>query len=311
MLRWLLVVLIAAAAAYGVYAWRTHDAPPDAAVSPYMLAADRFVEVDGARVRVREEGPADAPVIVLMHGFVYSLETWDAWAEALRADWRVIRFDLAGHGLSGPDPEQRYSPEERAAFVGDVMDALGVERAIIGGNSLGGLAAWRFAAAAPDRVRALILVSPGAYPYNGVTEIAVSPPPPMKFFLSTAPEAGVRIALAGIYADDAKVTDAKVARMRDMMRQPGNGEAYIQSIEEFTLPDPAAKLSSITAPTLILWGADDAVIPAEQGRRLAAEIPGAQLVEYPGVGHAAQEEAPEATLADVKAFLAALSTGAQ
>ena len=255
----------------------------------------------------REEGPKDAPALILMHGFVYSLETWDAWAKTLSADWRVIRFDLAGHGLSGPDPQQRYAPEERAAFVGAVMDAIGIERAVIGGNSLGGLAAWRFAALQPDRVRALILVSPGAFPYNGVADVPASPPPPMKFFLSTAPEAGVRVALAGIYGDDAKVTDAQVARMRDMMRQPGNGEAYIQSIEEFTLPDPSAALASISAPTLILWGAEDAVIPAEQGRRLAAAIPDARLVEYPGVGHAAQEEAPEATLADVKAFLATLA----
>jgi pimeloyl-ACP methyl ester carboxylesterase len=311
MARIVLILLVAAAVAVGVYAWRTHGDQPVATVSPYMLAGDRIVEVDGARIRVREEGPEGAPALILMHGFIYSLETWDAWAPALSADWRVIRFDLAGHGLSGPDPQQRYSPEERAAFLGAVMDALGVERAVIGGNSLGGLAAWRFAATAPQRTRALILVSPGAYPYNGVTDIAVSPPPPMKFFLSTAPDAGVRVALAGIYADDAKVTDAQVARMRDMMRQPGNGDAYIESIEEFTLPDPSAALASITAPTLILWGAEDAVIPPEQGRRLAAAIEGARLVEYPGVGHAAQEEAPDATIADVRAFLAALPADAQ
>jgi len=309
MLRILLVVLLAASAALAYFAWRGRAEAPTAEASPYFSAQDRMIDVDGTRVRVRVDGPADAPAIVLMHGFVYSLETWEAWAAGLAGEWRVIRFDLAGHALSGPDPKQRYSPEERAEFTGKVMDALGVERAVVGGNSLGGLAAWRFAAAHPERVRALVLVSPGAYPYNGVGDTALAPPPPMRLFLTTAPEAGVRYSLAAIFGDDAAITDERVARMRDMMRQPGNGEAFIQSIEEFTLPDPEPLLEKIAAPTLILWGAADAVIPVEQGRRMAAAMPNARLIEYAGVGHAAQEEAAEATLADLKDFLATLRQG--
>lgn len=304
--RLILLLLVAAVAAAGFLLWKAQRAGPVAA-EDYLTADDRMMEIAGASVRVRIEGPADAPPIVLMHGFVYSLETWDAWAAALKSDYRVIRFDLLGHGLSGPDPERRYSPDERARFAGDVMDALGIERAIVGGNSLGGLAAWRFAAFNPDRVSALILVAPGAYPINGVAETPLPPPPPMALFLRTATEPALAVAMKNIYGDDSLVTPERVKRVGDMMRQPGNGEAFVQSIEEFTLPDPEPLLKEIAAPALILWGADDALLPVEHGRRMAAAMRHAELIVYDGVGHVAQEEAPSGTIADVRAFLAALS----
>ena len=168
MLRSLIIVLsilalIGLGAGYAT--WRAAQGEPAAALEArYAGPADRFINIDGARVRVREEGPADAPAILMIHGFTYSLETWDAWAEALKDDHRIIRYDLLGHGLTGPDPKERYAPAERAAFIGAVMDALDLPSAIIAGNSLGGLAAWRFAAASPARTDALILVSPGVYP---------------------------------------------------------------------------------------------------------------------------------------------------
>lgn len=300
--RILLLAAIAVIGAAGYYYWSSQTR--EGTTVSYLTADDRMMEIAGAKVRVRIEGPEDAPPIVLMHGFVYSLETWDAWAAALKADHRVIRFDLLGHGLSGPDAQRRYSPEERAAFVGDVMDALGVRRAIIGGNSLGGLAAWRFAAAAPERVAALIMVSPGAYAAEGVGEGPVSPPPPLELFLRTAPDAGVAATLANIYGDDSKIAPQKVKLIGEMMRQPGNGEAFVQSVEEFSLPDPEPMLKSIAAPTLILWGAADTIISPDDGRKMAAAIPNSTLIYYDGVGHTAQEEAPEETIADVRAFLA-------
>lgn len=303
-----LVLILAAAGAAGYYFW-TAQQRDEAAVSAYLKPDDRMLTIDGANVRVRIEGPEDAPPIILMHGFIYSLETWDAWAAALKADHRVIRFDLLGHGLSGPDPQQRYSPDERAAFVGAVMDALDIDRAVIGGNSLGGLAAWRFAATEPDRVTALILVSPGGYPANGVGDTPLSPPAPMALFLRTAPDAGVAYTLGNIYGDDTKITPERVKLVGDMMRRPGNGDAFIQSIEEFTLPDPEPMLKSIAAPTLILWGSEDAVMPVDHGRKMAEAIPGARLVIYDGVGHVAQEEAPEETIKDVQAFLADAEIG--
>ncbi len=270
----------------------------------YFTDADRYVSVAGAKVRVRTEGPAEAPVILLLHGFTYSLESWDAWAGDLARDYRVIRYDLNGHGLTGPDPQERYAPFERAAFVGDVLDALGVDEAIIAGNSLGGLAAWRYAAMEPERVEALILISPGAYPTEMVGYTPADIPGTMKVYLTTAPEAGVKTSAEFVFGDDSKITEARLKTLRDMMRREGNGEAMVKSLEEFTLPDPTDILRTLTVPTLVLWGEADGLLPVAQGRKMAATMPNAQLITYRGVGHAAQEEIPAETLADMRAFLA-------
>jgi len=297
-------IIVLGAAAAGLYVWNAAKGlSPDMLEAEYATSADRFLDIDGARVRVRDEGPSDAPPVILLHGFIFSLESWDAWAGELSADYRVIRYDLLGHGLTGPDPQQRYAPAERAAFIGEVMDALDIDNAVVGGNSLGGLAAWRFAATNPDRVDALILVAPGGYSINGVTDEPVEPPEPLKLFLRTAPEAGVEATLLGVFENDAAASAERVTIARDMMRRRGNGDAFVQSIEEFTLPAPDADLTNIAAPTLILWGEEDALIPVAHGSQFEAAIPNAELVVYDGVGHVPQEESPQRTAADARAFL--------
>lgn len=300
----LLVVIVLAGAAGAFFYWKAaQGVAPEKLEANYMTPSDRFVDIDGARVRVREEGPPTGRPVILLHGFIFSLESWDAWAQVLAKDYRVIRYDLLGHGLTGADPKERYAPQERAEFLGEVMDALEIRSAIVGGNSLGGLAAWRFAAANPDRVEALILVSPGAYSINNVTDEPVAVPAAMKAFLLTAPEAGVRSTAALVYADDSKITDQRIQTLRDMMRRKGNGQAFVKSLEEFTLPDPTEDLARVAAPTLILWGEDDLLIPPEHGRRMEGAMPDARLITYPGVGHAAQEEAPAISVADAISFL--------
>lgn len=299
----LIVALLVSGAFTAWYAIESRGVAAELIEEKYLTPADRFVDIGGARVRVRTEGPAGAPAIIMNHGFAHSLETWNGWADALKNDYRVIRYDLAGHGLTGPDPEMRYAPVERAGFLGDLMDALDIDRAIVAGNSLGGLVAWRFASANPDRVDALLLTAPGVFSINGVADEPVRAPLALQLFLMTAPETGMRKAAERVYGDDAKVTNATVERMRDMIRRRGNGAALIAALNEFTIPDPTEELQALVTPTLILWGSEDAIIPVEQGERMAALMPIAELIILPGVGHVAQEEAPEETSRKVRMFL--------
>lgn len=263
----------------------------------------RTITIDGAQIRVSEEGPADAPVIVLLHGFMMSLESWDGWAERLSDEYRIIRYDLLGHGMTGPDPLERYAPDERVAVLEALLDALGIERAILGGNSFGGLVAWRFAATHPERIDRLILVDSGAYSIYGVTENPVPVPEMMRGYLLAAPIAGVQASAAQIYADPSRLPEGRIVQIQQMMARPGNGEAAIGHLEEFVLPDPEADLGRVAAPTLILWGEADQIIPLGHASRIEAAIPDARLITYPGVGHAPQEEIPAQTAADVRAFL--------
>ena len=281
-----------------------HGAAAPETVAPAAEARTHYVEIDGARIRVREEGPAGAPVIVLLHGFTMSLESWDGWAERLAGDHRIVRYDLLGHGLSGPDPLRRYAPEERVEILRRLLDALGIDRAILGGNSFGGLVAWRFATRYPERVNRLVLVDTGAYSIYGVTDEPARVPDAMRAYLLAAPLAGVEASAAQIFADPSRLPPGRIAQIRQMMTaRPGNGQALVEHLEEFVLPDPTADLGRIEAPTLILWGEEDRVVPLAHAARIAAAIPDARLVTYPGVGHAPQEEIPAETAAAVHAFL--------
>ena len=229
---------------------------------------DRFVEAAGQTWRVREEGPAGAPALVLIHGFSHSLETWDAWALDLSRDYRVIRFDLPGHGLTGARADGAYSVTDTVAQVAALLDEAAPERFVLGGSSLGGLVAWRYAADNPDRVEGLVLVSPGGYPMHGVGDEPAPIPLPVRLYLTTAPEVAVRSATRMLYADPDKVTDEQVTRIRAMMQSPGVAEALIARLDLFTLPDPEPDLARVEAPALVLWGGDRRDDPSGERRAL-------------------------------------------
>lgn len=306
----IIIPAIAALAGLGLGAlWWTHrDLPAAVLEKRHLTPADRFVELDGRRVRVREEGPKEASPLLLVHGFSLSLESWDGWAAELAKDYRVIRMDLPAHGLTGPDPKGRYANADTARFLGELMDALAIKRAVIAGNSLGGLAAWRFAAESPDRVAGLILVDAGGFPNLGVGDKPIPIPPPMKAYLEFAPRSGVAAATGVLYADPSKLPQARVDLYRDFLRREGNDKALLARLEVFALPDPQPDLARVSAPTLILWGEKDRVIPVSHAQLLADALPNATVIAYPDAGHVPQEEIPQRSAADAKAFLAELGS---
>src|SRR5438874_175985 len=129
-----------------------------------------FIEVAGMNVHLRDEGPRDdASPIVLLHGTGSSLHAWEGWAKVLRKQRRVVSFDLPGFGLTGPSPDGVYTVDNDVRLVIAVLDKLGIERCVLGGNSLGGAVSWRAALAHPTRVEKLILVDAGGYPAHSVS----------------------------------------------------------------------------------------------------------------------------------------------
>jgi pimeloyl-ACP methyl ester carboxylesterase len=271
----------------------------------YAAPPSTFVEAAGITLHVRDTGPRDARAVVMLHGFGSSLHTWDAWADALSADHRVIRFDLPGFGLTGPDPTGDYSDERSIAVLAALMDRLGVARAALIGNSMGGRIAWRFAAAHPERVTKLVLVSPDGFAGPGVTYGARSPVPMLVRILPyTLPTFLLRQSIAPSYADPKRLSDAVVERYRDMMLAPGVRDAIVARMGQMTLADPVPLLRRITAPTLLLWGEKDAMIPFRNAADYMAALPHATLVPLPTLGHVPMEEAPEVSLPPVRAFLA-------
>ncbi|MCR9128433.1 MAG: alpha/beta fold hydrolase [Alphaproteobacteria bacterium] len=306
LLRILGALILIIVALIALFAFLMQPAGLDEARSAWMTDEDRLVEAAGQTWRVRESGPESAPAIVLIHGFSHSLETWEPLADSLEADYRIIRFDLPGHALSDVRSDSAYSVPETVNQVAALLDEVAPERFVIGGSSLGGLVSWRYAAAHPDRVTGLVLISPGGYPNLGVGDEPAPVPAQVRLFLTTAPAAGVQAATGALYADPTRISEDQIERIGALMRVEGVGQALVERIEQFTLPDPNPVLREIEAPAVVIWGQRDAMIPATHGPRFAAALQNAELVLIEDAGHMPQEERPVQVSAVIRDFLEGL-----
>ena len=270
----------------------------------YARAPTDFIQAAGLRLHLRDTGPRDAPAIILLHGFGASLHTWDAWATGLEDRWRVIRVDLPGAGLTGADPKGDYSDARSMQVLLALMDGLGVARANLVGHSMGGRLAWRLAAEHPERVDKLALLAPDGFAspgfeYGKAPEVGLT----IRLMKHVLPKAVLRASLAPAYADRTLIQDAMVDRYHDLLMAPGVRGALIARMEQLVLQEPTPWLRRITAPTLLLWGEQDAMIPLANAQDYLRVMPKARLVALPGVGHLPHEEAPQASLPVLRAFL--------
>ena len=302
-LRMLGLSVLLLLAGVGWWAW-TPDIPRATLEAAYANGPADFITVDGMRLHVRDSGPKDAPAVVLLHGFGGSVHTWDDWARGLEAQHRVIRYDQPGAGLSVPDRLDQYTDERGMQVLTALMDQLGLQRASLVGHSMGGRLAWRFAADHPQRVHKLVLVAPDGFASPGFD---YGKAPDVGWVTSllryTLPKPLLRASLKPAYADPAAMTDARADRYHAMMLAPGNREALLSRMRQLVLQPPPPFLARIAAPTLLLWGQADRMIPVANAADYQRAMPQAQLVALPGVGHLPQEEAPAESLAAAAAFL--------
>ena len=262
--------------------------------------------VDGVRLRLRDTGPRDAPAVILLHGFGGSLDTWEPWAQSLSPRFRVVRIDLPGFGLTGADPTGDYTDARAITLLAGLMDQLTIDRASVIGNSLGGRIAWAFAAARPDRVTRLVLISPDGFASPGF-EYGKAPEIPMMMqaLPYVAPRSMLKANLAAAYARPEALEEATLTRYRDMMIAPDVRRAMLERMGQTVLRDPAPILARITTPTLLLWGEKDGMIPIANAQDYLRYLPNATLVRLPDLGHVPFEEDPAASLAPVMRFLSA------
>lgn len=294
----------------GLVAIWAPDKPVSDLTERWAQPPSQFLLVGNMQVHLRDEGPRDDPTpIVLLHGTSDSLHTWDGWAGVLRGQRRVIRFDLPGFGLTGPDPQADYSIEAYVRFVLAVLDRLGVHSVVLGGNSLGGHIAWQTAHAQPQRVHQLVLVDAAGYPLAPV-EVPmgfrlVRSWPANRLLEWVLPRGLVLASLRNVVGNPAGVTSDEVDRYYDMAVRAGNRRALAQRLARPD-PDRSERIRSLRQPTLVLWGALDRLIPLQSGQRFAQDIPGARLVVLEGLGHVPQQEDPLRSVTEVQRFLGIL-----
>lgn len=251
----------------------------------------------GIRVPCLVQGDADAKPLLLLHAWGESRRSFDRLVPLL-TDFRVYAPDLRGQG-DAEKPELGYSLDEQAEDAAAILDALGVQRAFVLGSSSGGYVAQQLAVGYPDRVAALVLVG-SPLSLRGRTAFAEE----VASLQDPVDEIWVRNSLAWFPLLHAIPAWFIEDRVRDGVRMPAH--AWKRILDGLRTATPPTESGTILAPTLILWGAHDGVLPRRHQEALAARIPGATLKVYPGVGHLVLWECPDQVAADTIAFLNSL-----
>ena len=303
-----ILLLLAGALGAAFIAWRVPDQPVSALQAKWAPPPSQFIAVRGMQVHLRDEGPRDDPVpIVLLHGTSASLHTWEGWTRELTRERRVIRFDLPGFGLTGPSPDGIYTVESYVDTVLAVADRLGVQRFVLAGNSLGGYVAWATAVLHPERVERLVLVDAAGYPIQSQSvplAFRIARTPILNVLMrDVLPRGVVERSLRDVYGDPTRVTPDLVDRYFDLATRAGNRAALVARFDQTKPGSLADRVPEIQVPTLILWGGKDRLIPLEFGERFARDIHGSRLVVFDALGHVPHEEDPARTVAAVLPFM--------
>lgn len=303
-------LILAIVAAF--FALRTPDTDRDEMIAKYGGPAATFVAGPaGQTIHYRDEGPRDGPTILLLHGSNASLQTWEPLVKRLGGIYRIVTLDLPGHGLTGGTADKDYSASGMMAAVDVVAAKLELDHFILGGNSMGGWVAWRYALDHPARVDALLLLDAAGMPLRKGEK---KPESNIGFrvleygfgrWLATqiTPRSLVEESLRGSVAKQAIVDDAMIDRYWELLRFPGNREATVLRARMDREPAMAARFGEIEVPTLILFGKEDRLINASAAQSFHDRLPGSEVVLLDGIGHLPMEEAPDETAAAIADFL--------
>lgn len=297
------LVLISIIILYGY-----QDIPVEKLKEKYANKASSFTTINGMDVHYRDEGvKSDSIPIVLIHGTGASLHTFNAWANELKKTKRVIRMDLPAYGLTGPFPNKNYSIDNYVKFIQKFLSKLKIKKCILGGNSLGGQIAWNFTANYPNNVEKLILIDAAGYPMKSKSvpiAFKVAQTPVLnKLLLYITPRFMVRASVENVYFDTSKVTDSMIQRYFDLTLREGNRKAFVDRLNIRNSKNQYDKIKTIKQPTLILWGAEDLLIPVENAYKFQKDLPNNKLVILNNSGHTPMEENPIKSLKEVILFL--------
>lgn len=266
----------------------------------------QIVRLPGGALQVREDGPPAAPTLVLLHGFASSLHWWDKLVPALSAHYRVVRFDLLGHGGSAK-PRSGYTMDHQAQLVDEALARLGVHRALIVGHSMGGLVATALAARDRALVAGLVLIdSPptsksGKLPFTARLGFLPVLGPALRSFVIT--NGLVSKALQDAFAAGYPVPHQFVSdfwRMTYTSYDASNRDAH-----DYLTQEPLARrLTALGVPVLAIYGVHDRIVSPAAIRAEYARVPGGRLVAIAGAGHSPMVEKPFATAAALLPFAA-------
>jgi pimeloyl-ACP methyl ester carboxylesterase len=272
----------------------------------------KFIELNGLDVHYKEMGQGE-PALILLHGFAASVYSWREVMEPLTAYGRVVAFDRPAFGYTerpltwtGQNP---YSPEAQVELTIALMDSLGIEQAVLVGNSAGGGVAMLTALTYPERVSGLILISPAVYAGGGspgwVRPLLASPQMNRlgPLLVRNIRERGVAFGQSAWHNPDLLTDEMWAGYTKPLQADNWDRGLWLMTRASRSLGLPG-RLDEIAVPVLLVTGDDDRIVPTAQTARLADELPGATLLIVPACGHVAHEECPAPFLEAVADFWA-------
>lgn len=248
----------------------------------------------------RDEG--SGPALVLLHGMMLDHSQFDPQADGLKGTCRVIAPDLRSRWA---DPAT-VNLEAMATDVLELLDALGLERAIVGGMSLGGYVAQHIAARSPDRVDGIVLIA------SDVTDVPDTAGEKhfasQRHFATLDPEFAWAEAVAHFSTRTRRLRPELVSEWANAFGTRSGPQTWAETLC-WSRPMPDAKeIFASGLPALIIWGEEDECIPLERGVRTATVWSGARLTVLPFAGHAVNLEQPDCVNAAIGAFVEELAT---
>jgi pimeloyl-ACP methyl ester carboxylesterase len=296
--------------------------PPDAVFPAGWpdLAARTLLLADGLRVRVVEPvspAPPDAPVALFVHGWACSVYSFrHNLLDVARAGLRAVAVELKGHGESDkPTDAGGYSLQAMGRHLLDIMDALGVGRALLVGHSMGGAVAVQAALEAPDRVRGLVLLAPvgfGTIDLMWLVRLA-TPDVVAPVLPYVVPRLAVDVALRLAYGRHGRASARDVDEYWAPTRAPAFVRAMRRLLHAFEwAPGRKEQLQRLQTPALVLFGSKDRLVRPSSARVYVACAPNARLELIEGAGHVLPEEVSAEVNAAIVRFsssIEARSTG--
>lgn len=261
--------------------------------------------VDGGSIYMSQDGPHDAPALVLIHGTGSSLRSWDPVVPMLATSYRVIRIDLLGHGRSAKPADDLYAMEQQGHRVGQVLDQLGVKHAIVVGHSTGGYVATALAVQRGDLVTAIALIDTGpsldAFVSSGAVGDLVFTPVLGQLLWRLRTDGIVRRSMSSAFAPGFKnIPQGLVDDTRSMTYHALTATSHASDdyLLQHPLPD---RLTELGKPLLVIFGEQDQRFPSSSADQYRA-VAGARVELVPGAGHTPMIEDPPRTAALLLSF---------
>jgi len=273
-------------------------------------ANEMFVTIGGFKTRYRTRKGTEACNILYLHGFAADVDTWNELFSRQPGGCTAWSLDHIGYGIADrPDPKKfPYGPHGHASYALKFMEDMRIPSAYVAGNSMGGAIAMTMARLAPSAVDGLILIDPKYTGLMGpIRQELIGLPFGAEFAFTFITPVALKPMLQRAYYDNRLVSPEVVERYARTNRYPGTIAAWSASaralISEWSVGWAPKEVPRISRPALILWGAEDLLLPVSDGYALNRAIPGSELHVLEACGHVPQEEKPVETASLIDRFI--------